>query len=311
MKISIIKNDLVKDNKAGNLAKVSAIVNFNTLHDFVKLALNFHICCGLFENNERKLSNFKSIKFLQYDFDNGTKSEEVSKILDSKNFNYIILASKNHLIDKNDGKGCIERFHLFIPLKKELTDSEFYSFLIKYLSEKWKFSIDRKAVDSTRYYFKHSKLLYIKDTLDDLNSNHYKENYSQYKIKERQEAEKVDEYLENLDKQSYIPYQDRIEAAKLYIENKVGASISGCGGNNLTFVAACVAVSCGLKDIDVIAVLNWYNDNYCKPKWKPSGLQNKLKYARKIVKVDNYYSSNRIKKILGRNFVPSSEDYKI
>lgn len=298
MKISTILEENVKDNKGGNLGQVSEVIDILGLKQFAKIALEKHICCGLFKDNIRKLDNFQNIWFLQYDFDNGTDIKSVINIFSQ--YNMVILASKNHMVDKNDGRGIIPRFHLFLPLSTPITDYNFYSFLIKYLANENHIKIDRKAVDATRYFYKHTKLLYGKSTGKNLDWTIYKTNYECALLKEKEQNDVKENYLKIQNEKYNINFQERLEAAKLLIQKKVGYSISGNGGNNSTFVAACLCIRCGLNKSQINEVMEWYNINYCNPKWSKSGIENKIKYANKLVKFSDYFSPGYLLKIIGK-----------
>lgn len=299
MQISIINDENVNTDKAGCLGLVSNIVDLADLKQFVKCGLQHHICCGIFNSNVRRLDNFQKIWFLQYDFDNGTSVEYV--INELKEYNIIVMASKNHMKDKGDGKGEIPRFHVFLPLKTPITDCNFYSFVIKHIAEKYKIAIDRKAVDSTRYFYKHSKFLYGKISANNIDAYIYETNYKFKLNAERMENIARDKFLTEQDSKHHISEQDRIKAVKQIITNKVGYAISGQSGNNSTFVAACYCIRFGLKDAGVKEVMDWYNINYCKPKWSKNGLDNKIKYAKKTIKLSDYFSASYILKILDNN----------
>ncbi len=131
MKISILQDDHVSENKSGFLGSVAITHYCASLSEFSGINTQFHICCGVFNDNKRCKSSFHSIGFLQFDFDSGTTVESVVNALGS--FDAVISASKNHLRDKGDGKGVIPRFHLFLPLVKPITDASYYSFYIEHL----------------------------------------------------------------------------------------------------------------------------------------------------------------------------------
>lgn len=298
MKISIINDDKIMNNKAGDLGTISSVLEIDNLKDFAKVCLKHHICCGTFRNNIRNLEKLEKIWFLQYDFDDGTTVESVIEKL--KEYNMVILASKNHMIDKNDGRGIIPRFHVFLPMSEPLDNVKFYSWLIKYLAEKFQLQIDRRAIDSTRYFYKHSKFLYGKANAENIRPGFYYPNYCFHVAKENALNEKKEEFLNKQNEKYGISSYDRLQAAKKLIEEKVGSSISGYGGNNNTYVATCYCVDCGLNTSQIWEVMNWYNDNFCNPKWKKNQLENKIKYATKLVQIKDYYPPQKILKIIGK-----------
>ena len=72
--------------------------------------------------------------------------------------------------DKGDGKGVIQRFHLFVPFNKTVTDPELYPFIALELCQRYDFQSDGAATkDKSRYYFKHSEPLEIFEDGSNLN----------------------------------------------------------------------------------------------------------------------------------------------
>ena len=59
-------------------------------------------------------------------------------------------------------------------------------------------------------------------------------------------------------------------------------AVSGSGGHNATFLAACWLVRFGLGDRDAMALLREFNQR-CLPPWTEKELAHKLADARKIV----------------------------
>lgn len=298
MFISIILDQNVTNDKVGNLSLVNNVVKVKDLEFFAKVCLKYHICCGTFFNNKRKLEDFKEIWFLQYDFDNGTNVDTVIEKLSG--YNFVIMASKNHLKEKNDGKGIIPRFHVFIPLQTPITDEEYYKHIIKKYAKKWNFNIDKQSIDATRYFYKHSAFLYgCKTKFNfDANTGQNKLEWASEKQKEAKENEDVMNFLEEQNKINNITYSERIKAAKIMISEKVGESISGNGGDKNTFIALCYAVRCGLNDSGIKEVADWYNLSYCTPKWNQRELLHKIKYAKKLVKMSSFLSPQYLMKII-------------
>lgn len=169
MNISIINDILINDDKSGNLSSVSSVENC-IFSNIGNIACRNHICLGTFLNNKRKKEFFLGIEVISYDFDEGTISSKAVFELLKNRFTLTILASKNHLKDKGDGRGIIERFHLLLPLSEVVRDTE----LFKYISTKFAEQngilehIDSHCKDVTRYYFKHKEILYnsIRNTVN-------------------------------------------------------------------------------------------------------------------------------------------------
>jgi len=161
MNFSIISDELVSDGKGGFLGSVSTITSAHSLEEFGAIACQFHITPAIFRDNIRKKDCLQSIEFLCYDFDSGVKSQDIADILTQRNYPFIILASKNHLRDKGDGKGIIERFHVFIPVSEVITIPSLYKSVISSFARFVKMTgFDTQCTDSTRYFYKHREILY-------------------------------------------------------------------------------------------------------------------------------------------------------
>lgn len=162
MRYSLLTDDQIHADKSGDLSHVAGIHESNSLHEFSAALLEFHVCAGVFADNKRCKASFEHIDFLQFDFDNGTTMDTVVAAIGG--FDAVISASKNHLRDKQDGKGVIPRFHLFVPLRSPITDACFYSFCVEHLATQLHFDCDRAAKDCSRYFYKHREELFYRDT---------------------------------------------------------------------------------------------------------------------------------------------------
>lgn len=72
-----------------------------------------------------------------------------------------------------------------------------------------------------------------------------------------------------------------LEAARRYLA-KLPLAISGAGGHDATFRAACCLVRFGLSDTAAMALLGEWNGTHCRPAWKEKELEHKLKDARRV-----------------------------
>jgi hypothetical protein len=70
------------------------------------------------------------------------------------------------------------------------------------------------------------------------------------------------------------------EAAIAYLA-KLPPAISGAGGHDATFRAACSLVRFGLTDGDAMALLRQWNSTHCQPIWTEKELKHKLADARR------------------------------
>jgi hypothetical protein len=71
------------------------------------------------------------------------------------------------------------------------------------------------------------------------------------------------------------------EIARLHLD-KLPSAVSGAGGHNRTFTAACWLVKCGLSDSQAMELLHEYNRR-CQPPWTEKELWHKLTDARRVV----------------------------
>ena len=162
MMYSLLTDDQIHADKSGDLSHVAGTHESASLQEFSAALLEFHVCAGIFAENHRCKSSFQHIDFLQFDFDNGTNVNAVVAALGA--FDAVVSASKNHLRDKQDGKGVIPRFHLFLPLQSPITSAAYYSFCVEHLASQLTFDCDRAAKDCSRYFYKHREELFIRDT---------------------------------------------------------------------------------------------------------------------------------------------------
>lgn len=300
MQISIISDELVSNDKGGYLSKVSGYATIKDLEMFAKVCLKYHICCGLFFENNRNLDSFREIWFLQFDFDTGISHEEIINRIGKDSVNIVIMASKNHLKDKNDGKGAIPRFHVFLPLKSPITDSDFYHYCIKYYAKKWNIPIDKQVSDATRYMFKHSKCLYINNSKwnMDVTTGMVKLSWLAEQKHAEEENQKRTEQLAQDNRNYNITFDERLDAAKKMVQDYVGESVEGHGGDVNTFKAICYGIKCGLNDDYMRTFSDWYNSTYCRPVWTKKALQHKIKCAKKRIQSGDFFSAKYIMKII-------------
>ena len=176
--ISIINKSLVNNNKGGILSHVSKTISFEdekTFALFPELLTNFHVSFSTFSDNKRNKESFLQTSFLVYDFDDGTPSALIHEnLLDISHF---IFGSKNHFKDKGDGKGVLERFHAIIPINDCISSVGFFKYIWRDIEKiKIKKKTDKSCCDVTKYYFKHSKMIFEnKATMLDI--SHYYDAY--------------------------------------------------------------------------------------------------------------------------------------
>src|ERR1035437_3162288 len=118
MKLSLLEDNCVADDKRGYPVYLTSEVEFESFGEVVEILQKHHIAIGSFKDNYRKGADWVSSDFLAVDFDDGIKSEVIHQQLTTLAINHLIIASKNHRKDKGDGKGIVERFHVFIPFSQ-------------------------------------------------------------------------------------------------------------------------------------------------------------------------------------------------
>lgn len=168
MKVSVIFDDKVNDSKGGLLSHVDDWCEFDTLAEFGELATMVHIAPAIFRENRKRQDHLESIQFIAFDFDDGRLSaDDIHKQLKHK-LNHVILGSKSCFIDKGDGKGAIERFHVFIPTDRPVTDVTLYKFICKKVADLQLWSADKNCMEPSRYFYKHTGIMRIYDTAQPL-----------------------------------------------------------------------------------------------------------------------------------------------
>jgi hypothetical protein len=71
-----------------------------------------------------------------------------------------------------------------------------------------------------------------------------------------------------------------LTAARAYL-SQLSPAISGAGGHDATFRAACCLVRFGLSDSEAMALLNEWNGTHCQPPWTETELAHKFKDAQR------------------------------
>jgi hypothetical protein len=250
MKLSIISDERVSDNKSGPLWCVDLIQSVDNLKELGEVMLNFHVCPGVFKDNLRNKEHFQSIDYLCFDFDSGMSSSNVEMKCKLMGWNHLIIGSKNHLKDKEDGKGCIERFHVFLPLKKPITETDFYKYCVEKVSEQMSWNSDLAAKDSTRYFYEHSTVLYCNELRNNMDTKWL----SDKRTEEKRTMEKMNgikKRLFELKHPTTIPPLQvfyRTEAYQSMIDGKLQ---SGEGRYNLSNHILGVMVKCGLDPVTI------------------------------------------------------------
>ncbi|MEM9753655.1 MAG: hypothetical protein AAF916_09765, partial [Planctomycetota bacterium] len=72
---------------------------------------------------------------------------------------------------------------------------------------------------------------------------------------------------------------NRVARCMAYLP-KLPRAVSGSGGHNATFTAACTCFRFGLTEAETAEGMRWYNDNRCDPPWSDWELHHKVESAR-------------------------------
>ena len=166
--ISLLEPWRVKKDKSGYLGKVDEVVTDISLLEVAGYLLEYSTTMATFHNNIRKKTSLNEIQFIQYDFDNGHPYENIVKLLDDNNLNYIIAASQSHMEIKtgHEDKGIIPRYHLYIPLNETITCYEYYVNVIQSIFPEILENCDANPKDASRYFKKHKEILSFEDEHD-------------------------------------------------------------------------------------------------------------------------------------------------
>ena len=78
---------------------------------------------------------------------------------------------------------------------------------------------------------------------------------------------------------------NNLEAARAYL-CKLAPAISGAGGHDATFRAACWLVRFGLGEGETMMLIREWNETHCKPLWTEKELMHKIKDARRVARYE-------------------------
>jgi len=115
-------------------------------------ASRFDFVVSKFRDNERNKENFISCNALFADVDNGCSIEEFQEIFEG--VDYYIQTSKSHRIEK--ANRIVDRFHVFFPLGREITNGIELEKLILKLQKKYSF-FDISVKDCSRFFYGNPK----------------------------------------------------------------------------------------------------------------------------------------------------------
>lgn len=281
-RITYFSDGCVNDSKKGYLGDLSGSIDITSLNHLGTECLEKHICISSFNNLKRSTEHLIENRLMTFDFDSGkTFSKDVHEMLLEQNVVHIILGSKNHLKDKNDGKGIIERFHVFIPLKKSYTvdDRDFWKWSWKKINKDFNWDSDTSCNDLCRYYYKHSSVLY-KGGKNLFDLEQWRGTYAVYRaLEESAQQEREKKRLETLQRFGSAT-EDEIDTAIQIIINNSENSVENNNGDKTLFLVCCKIIKYGGQ----FRHIKYYNDYKCSPKWTEKQLKHKWEKAMDKVK---------------------------
>jgi len=239
MQVSIIYPDKVDDSKGGILSHVDEVCELSSVHELAELLTLTHVAPAVFKDNRKRQDHLIQIEFICFDFDDGRiSSADVHEQLKHK-YNHVILGSKNHLKDKGDGRGPIERFHLFIPTDRPITDVEFYKYVCRKLAKLNLWSVDKNCIEPSRYFYRHSCILCEYCKAKPLDSDRFTKMHALEK--QRQEtrapvAQRIGEGTATIDRFRETKYFRmmvdgvlKIDGSRYAISNSIIGAMKKCG----------------------------------------------------------------------------------
>lgn len=243
-----------------------------TIKDFTNDALTQGciMMCN-FNNSIRSKENAYGCSIVGFDFDGG------ATIIDARNkfsgISHISLFSKNHLKDKQDGKGIVERFHIFAFLDNVIDSSEIYSHIWTSMNNKIGATADGQACDISRLWAQHMSLAWYEKgaTIDT------KKITDEYIIKTKFDSLRMKLCEEKEKKLRRFLTVDPLAVA-MKLASRYKPAISGQNGHNQTIGVARMARKCGLCESEIYQVLVEYNKK-CRPMWSDKELKHKANSA--------------------------------
>lgn len=131
-------------------------------------------CGSTFNENRRIGTNFIQADFIVMDIESATQTVEYIKNV-LKPVDYVIVSSKNHLVDKNDGKGIIERYHVIVPLKEPITDILFYNEFALHLFGRFNIDVDKSCAEVCRFLSIGKTVLAVNHTGKQISHKNFKQ----------------------------------------------------------------------------------------------------------------------------------------
>ena len=139
---------IATENKKNSVNFYDKQVKFEELPNITK---NYHYSVISFKDGYRKGSNFQGVSILALDVDDGYSIAEVKKRLEG--YEYLLVTTRHHQLSMKNGKSIIpcDKYRLFFPLEKPITDPDEYQAVIKGLIHEFK--ADEKCSDLGRFFY--------------------------------------------------------------------------------------------------------------------------------------------------------------
>lgn len=136
-------------------------VECETLAEVAAIAMNYDWSPATFKHKYRNKENFLKTNLMVLDIDDGCTVEEAKELF--KDYNHVILASKNHQKEKKKKSMTLparDRFRVIMELDKPLDNEKDYLETWFTAKKIWPF-IDEQCKDTSRYYYKSPEPLHV------------------------------------------------------------------------------------------------------------------------------------------------------
>lgn len=139
---------IATENKKNSVTFNNYEVKFSELHNITK---QYHYSVISYKDGYRKGSNFQGVSILALDVDDGYSIPDVKKKL--VGYQYLLVTTLHNQLSMKNGKAITptDKYRLFFPLEKPITDPDEYQAIIKGLISEFK--ADEKCSDLARFFY--------------------------------------------------------------------------------------------------------------------------------------------------------------
>jgi hypothetical protein len=236
------------------------------MDDFNKI-MKFDHCMSKFKNNYRKDSNYVCNNAIMLDFDDNAL--EIDAFIERyKPIEFYLATSKSHNKDKH---GKIEpRYHIYLPLRKEITDITEYRLVMESTMDFFK-TTDTNCKNASRYFNGNREPDRITSYNNGKSITDFIQDIYNGKLKTLENQKKNESLL----KQMYIDLPSNNEDCKRYVEYKIKDYGVHEGSRNIFMchLAGCCKAKrmpvresllhanakIGLPDDEVETIIKYYN----------------------------------------------------